>query len=326
MTLRKTVIITPVIDGKAQKKIQKDVEKPFEGVLKKFGKAGEIIGASLTIASAAVIMRKVIADIRESFKDGSETLLGVVDRLDKVNDRAGFYGAKTSELGQVERLAGVKGLNQDQFYMVLDRFQDALTTARQENPSSVSQFSTDTLTAFREWQAGLAGMTDIAARNAEITRVLGMRIAGNASEFLTSDLGALSQQLGKGMSESQYQKAAGVQDRIDLTRGRNQLALDKYISNIAGDKFGAAMMPEQRALRRNMKDAGALDSTVAVEAITLGLSDLGKDISVGLAVGAKTSIDQSIKNTKTLVDAIQGKASMNQATSAAIGLAMGVLP
>lgn len=326
MAIRKTVIVEPKITNSAKNKMKRDIEKPFEQMNKSFGGIKAFFAGAAIAAGVAAITR-VVGNIRESFKDGADTLLQVVDRLDKVNDRAGFYGANTAQLGQVERLAGIKGLNQDQFYMVLDRFQEAILTARKDNPNSVSQFSTDTLTAFRQWQSGLSNMTDIAARNAEITRVLGMRIAGNASDFLTSDLGSLSKQLGVGMSSGQYKQAESAQDVVELVRARNTLALDKAVSGMAGTRVNAALMPEQKQLNRNLSDVKALSTTVRFQEVFIDLNNNVKDLSLAIAEATLAYKDSTKNISGNAVNAVKNK-SFESGISAGLGLVrtIGVLP
>lgn len=214
--------IIPNLDTTQLQKMEASLNSRFNKVAKRFGRGlmGVLKGGGLLGAGLALINK-----LLNPLKEVQESIERTISRADDVVTYAQNFGTTAGRLFKLETYARATGLNREDLYMLLGRYQGAVADARtSETPHLLDQFKNteDMAESFFSFIQSLQKAdrtTQIKAQE----QIFGERQMLRAAEFLNTDFNDLSRKLGP--------LDAAAMDR-SLNRGANLSDLNDRLTSI----------------------------------------------------------------------------------------------
>lgn len=175
--------IIPKIDNAAAANMERSLSSRFKNVSKKFGGA-------LKVAAVASLGSAFVSQILSPLNDVKATLKATLTKADDIVTYAAQFNTTPEKLAKLQSFASLKGLEADNLYMLLNKFQGAIANAKADptKPSAVRNYTDipDTADAFFEFIQALQKLTPI-QQNLVQQSVFGEKQILKMSEFLQSN-------------------------------------------------------------------------------------------------------------------------------------------
>lgn len=218
--------IIPRLDGGDLNKLEKSLGSRFTKIAKKFGKG---LGASLMGGGIAGLALGFIDKILNPLKDVQDAIDRTLNSGGDVVANAEQFGTTPGQLFKLSKLAEAKGVDTDNLYTLLSKFQVAVAEATQDptKQTSVRQFvgQKDTAESFFAFLQGMQKLTKEQQLVVQ-SEVFGEKQIMKIAEFFNSDMPKLVEQLGAKSSNTytnSLMKIDTYADRADLLKAKREL-------------------------------------------------------------------------------------------------------
>lgn len=219
--------IIPKLDDKALRDMERNLSSRFMKVAKGFGKgiAGIFKGGGLIGAGLALVDK-----LLNPLKDTQEAIDRMLSKSDDIATNAGQFDTTTGRLFKLVQLAKSTGLDQDNLFTLITKFQTAVAEARANpsQPSAVRNYTAeqDTAVAFFEFIQALQKM-DKSQQVLVQSQVFGEKQILRMADFLQTDFGRKMAEVGLDKTSSDkfttsIEKLAGLNDMADALTARRE--------------------------------------------------------------------------------------------------------
>lgn len=217
--------IIPKLDEKDLKKMQNNLQSRFTKIAKGFGKglASAITGGGI-VALGAMIINKLLNPLKET----QEAIDKILKDSDDVVTNAQQFETTTGNLVKLRALGTATGLEPDQLYMLLTKYQTAVAEARQDptKQTSVRKFvdEKDTVAGFFSFIQAMQKLT----KEQQVLvqkEVFGEKQILKMADFLSSDFPKLIKQVGgpsTAVLGQSANKAGQLNDYADILKARRE--------------------------------------------------------------------------------------------------------
>lgn len=247
--------IVPKIDEAELRKMQTNLQSRFTKIAKSFGKG---IANSLKGGGIAGIGLALIDKVLNPLKETQEAIDRMLKTSDDIATNATQFNTSTGKLFKLVQLGKAQGLDQDNLFQLITKFQTAVAEAKADpsKNSAVQQFTgvTDTAEGFFSFIQSLQKMN----RNDQLLvqqQVFGEKQILKMAEFLQSDFPKILKQTGLAKTSD-----------IGLGKNLDKLAELEYQDRInqvkreTGDVFTkGALINESMIRERDKAERLALD-------------------------------------------------------------------
>ena len=219
--------IIPKLDTSALTRLERSLSSRFGRVAKRFGAGlkSAILGGGVTALALGVI-DKLLNPLKET-QDAIDKLLGEADNIATYAEE---FKTTTGNLYNLTKLADAKGLEADQLYMLIGKFQSAVADAIKD-PSlntPVRNFAVegaDTAQMFFSFIQALKKLPG-ADRTVIENQVFGSKQSLKAAEFLNADFNQLISMLrlpNAKQATEKINKTAGLSDIADAAKTQREI-------------------------------------------------------------------------------------------------------
>ena len=213
--------IIPSLSNGDLNKMERSLGSRFGRIAKKFGKG---LTSSLMGGGIAGLALGLIDKLLNPLKEVQESIDRTLKQGDDIMSNAEQFGTSAGKLFKLSKLAQAKGVDQDQLFMLLQKFQVAVAEAQADpnKATSVRQFvgQKDTADAFFGFVQGLQKLTKEQQLIVQ-QEIFGEKQIGKIAEFFNAapDFGKLMKQIGL-KSPATYDQAAknlgGLDDMAEI--------------------------------------------------------------------------------------------------------------
>lgn len=217
---REILSINPRLDNKDLSKMEKSLSKRFGGIAKKFGKGlvGALAGGGIVGAALGIVERIV-----NPIKDVQEAIDKTLKTADDIVTNAKQFDTTVGKLTKLIAIAKSTGLEEDNLYMLINKFQNAVAEAAADpnKETSVRKFvgQKDTVDAFFGFIQSLQklGEKDKGAQLRVQQEVFGEKQTLKMADFLQTDFAKQMVKI-RALPASNYdrvEKLGALNDRTD---------------------------------------------------------------------------------------------------------------
>lgn len=267
--------IIPQLDNTDLNKMDGALTKRFGQISKKFGKGlmNVLMGGGI-----AGIALGIVDKLLNPLKDVQEAIDKTLHQADDLVTFAERFNTSSGKLFKLQQAGVATGLDPDQLYMMIEKFQSAVAEAKQDpsKQTSVRQFvgQKDTAEAFFTFIQGLGKLRKTNAEGATLVEneVFGEKLVLKMADFLQSDFAALFSRMHALGSEAYTPKINNLGKLADmkdeLTAKRNMSDIFVKGSTINGGMIASADSIERQNLAKensriaNYQGLAALSQTV----------------------------------------------------------------
>ena len=287
--------IIPKLDPKDLQNMEKTLQSRFTKIAKGFGKG---LGSILKGGGIAGIALGLIDKLLNPLKEVQESIERTLKTSDDLATNANQFNTTTGKLFKLVQLAKATGLDQDNLFTLITKFQTAVAQAKADpadgSVSSVRNFTNqkDTAEGFFEFIQSLQKMD----KNQQVLvqqQIFGEKQILRMADFLQSDFHKLFTQVGldkvtSGKLTNSIEKLAGLNDLADALTARRETQDIMAKSGVinegmirARDKSERLALEKENKRIQSYENLASISDTVSrIEGIiTEGLSQLGKFIS-----------------------------------------------
>jgi len=286
--------IIPKLDNKDLAAMEKTLQSRFTKIAKGFGKGLVNVIKSGGIAGIAV---GLIDKILNPLKETQEAIDRMLKSSDDIATNANQFNTTTGKLFKLVQLAKATGLDQDNLFMLITKFQTAVAEAKADptKASAVSNFTGegDSVQGFFEFIQALQKMD----RNQQLLvqqQVFGEKQILRMADFLQTDFARKYEEVGLDKVTSQklttsIEKLANLNDLADalMARRETQDVVGKSASINEGmirarDKSERIALERENQRIRSFEDLSAISQTTdkIMVLVENGVGLLGKLITV----------------------------------------------
>jgi hypothetical protein len=225
--------IIPKLDNSQAANMERSLNSRFKNVSKKFGGA-------LKIAAVAGLGSAFVSQILNPLNDVKATIKATLTKADDIVTYATQFNTTPEKLAKLQSFASLKGLESDNLYMLLNKFQGAVaqTKADPTKPSAVRNYTNipDTADAFFEFIQALQKMAPN-EQNIVQQSVFGEKQILKMSEFLQSNFKESNSALAKvnfknlGVALQSLESVESLQKREEVINGLNDLIQKSLVIN-----------------------------------------------------------------------------------------------
>lgn len=287
--------IIPKLDPQDLDKMQRALQSRFTKIAKSFGKG---LGNVIKGGGIAGIAMGLIDKILNPLKEVQEAIDRTLKTSDDLATNANQFNTTTGKLFKLVQLAKATGLDQDNLFQLITKFQTAVAQAK-ANPndasvSSVRNFAgeKDTATAFFDFIQSLQKM-DKSQQVLVQQQVFGEKQILRMADFLQSDFPKLFSQVGLDKVSSNklttsIEKLAGLNDLADALTAKREttdmLAKSGIITENmirARDKSERLNLEKENKRIQSYENLQTITDTVTriMGLVEEGLNQLGKFIT-----------------------------------------------
>lgn len=227
--------ILPRLEGSDLKKMERQLQGSFKKIATSFGKGIANIFKGGGIAGIALAL---IDKILNPLKETQDAIDRILKQGDDLVTNAKQFGTTAGKLFKLQQLAASTGLGEDNFFMLLSKFQSSVAEASADPSldSSVRNYvgREDMADAFFEFIQQLQKMN----KNDQVLvqqQVFGEKQILKMADFLGTDFNQLTKELGNVFKISSdtytkaFEKTGGLSDTADMFKAQRAMqdALDK---------------------------------------------------------------------------------------------------
>jgi hypothetical protein len=282
--------IIPKLDSKDLSAMESQLQSRFTKIAKGFGKG---LSSALKLGGIASIGLALVDKLLNPLKETQEAIDKMLKSSDDISTNARQFNTTSGRLLKLVSLAKATGLDQDNLFMLLNKYQTAVAEAKADpnKPSAVRNFvgKDDTAEGFFEFIQSLQKM-DKSQQLLVQQSVFGEKQILKMADFLQSDFARLYGRLGLNKVSSSkltgdVDKLAGFNDLTDeLSAKRNIKDVQSKAQLINNGMIQARNKSEELALERENKriqsftDISAISQTMdkVMTLVEEGVGLLGK--------------------------------------------------
>jgi len=287
--------IKPQIDSKDLQAMERQLQSRFTKIAKGFGKG---VVSAFKGGGIAGIALGLIDKLLNPIKEVQEAIDRSLKSSDDIVTNAKQFDSTTGKLAKVIGLAKATGLDQDNLFMLINKYQNAVAEARKNpndpNVSSVANFTgqKDTVEGFFQFIQSLQRMN----KDQQVlvqSQIFGEKQILKMADFLQADFPRLMRNTG--LDKVTSEKIGGAHDKLgSLNDLRDELTVKNSIddtinkSNLINEGMIRQMSESERLAQRkeneqikSYKDLATISDTVTKmeTALTEGLGLIGKLIT-----------------------------------------------
>lgn len=286
--------IIPRIDSKDLARMERTLQSRFTKIAKGFGKG---LTAAVKGGGIAAIGLALIDKILNPLKETQEAIDRMLSSSDDISTNAKQFNTTSGKLFKLVQLAKATGLDQDNLFQLINKFQTAVAENRADptKATSVANFANneDTAASFFEFIQSLKAMEDKGAQLLVQQQVFGEKQILKMADFLQSDFPKLVADVGLDKVASSkltgdIDKLGALKDLSDVLTARREVKDVQTKAGIINEGMVRSRdVSEQIALKRenariqNFKDISAISQTVerVMTLVEDGVGMLGKFIN-----------------------------------------------
>lgn len=281
---RETVLIIPQLEPGGAQKLEQGLNGRFSNISKKFGLTLRNFMRGAFLGVGLAFLNKLLSPI-DSLE---ERMRDLFNQSRDIADLASRFGSTPGELKRTQDVAKSFGLQPDQFKEMINKYAEAVFTARREladpfkeksdSTIAVKQFANDQdiVKSFKEFLGGLSGVEKtkgVDARRRVEEAIFGNDLYGGAKRFAESDM------------EARARKLALPSDAVGTRAILKGAALESATQTMAAKRDAGAFV----------SDIGALDS---------------KKVLAAIASQQQTAAERQTKQLESFQDLKQAAASL----------------
>tara|TARA_R110000851_G_scaffold184676_2_gene334037 strand:- start:2126 stop:3112 length:987 start_codon:yes stop_codon:yes gene_type:complete len=231
-----TIQVDPQVSRSDGKKMEKDLNRRFARVSKKFGKhLGRSLKSAAKVGFAAAAAGVAAVVLTNPFEKINSDLNQLLEKFDNTSTRAGQFGVSAGKYFEAEQTLGSTGVKN--FDQIIARFATTLEKARPRDDGTTEdpylrEFlgAKDDLDAFYAFAKRLKTLNPTERNNAAET-VFGEKMGGKIAEALQTDLAARRKKLFGSSSREDLTKRIDYLGRREGEQSnfRAKLAIDELI-------------------------------------------------------------------------------------------------
>lgn len=291
MAFREILKILPSVDGTAMNKMFSVLNNRFKQVSKKFGKGmmstlkgGGILGAVGMIANK----------LMDPLKEANEQITGTLDRAGQLTDYADQFGTTSGNLFKLTQLAASKGIDPEQLYQMIQKFQSSIVDAQADpnKDTSVRAFvgTKDFAEGFYRFIQNMQSMSSEDQTRVQ-QEVFGEKAILRMAAFLRTDFAKQERALGLKSGDAYTPTISRANDVSDLsarltTRTEGQDFLNKANATTA-EIVRLRNQQQQRINAQNLEGLKNYEKLQALEAAATEMQGMMQEGLMKMGVFAK---------------------------------------
>lgn len=281
----------PKMDEKEFRNMEKKLSGRFTKIAKGFGKGlANIFKGGGWIGAALGVLNKLLSPLKEV----QDALDDTLKKSGDLKDNAEQFGTSSGNLFKLQQLAGAKGIEAEQLYTLISKFQSGVAEASQDpnKPHVLSKYvgTEDMAEGFYQFIQSLQKID----KNQQILiqeQVFGEKQVLKMAAFMNENLPELEKRIGARSGDS-YTKSINnidsVADQVDVNRARNALRDMQTKGGIINQSFADTMnqaeierLKRENENLRNYNSLASLDNTMnkIMGLLEQGMGKLGEFIS-----------------------------------------------
>lgn len=266
--------VIPKLDQASLRSMERSLQSRFTKLAKGFGKG---LVAAVKGGGVAGLALSLIDKLLNPLKETQEAIDKSLQASDNIATNAAHFNTTSGRLLKAVAIGKSTGLDQDSLFVLLEKFQGAVSEAKQDptKPTAVRNFmdKKDTVENFFDFMDSLRKM-DTNKQNTIQQAVFGERQILKMADFLQTDLRAQYAKLGLGKYDTakltrDNNKVGDIADRTDeLTaiRELDDISRKAAVMNMglatAKDRSERILLQKENQRIANYKNLAAISDTV----------------------------------------------------------------